>query len=801
DGTDMGAEYWVNNLRGMVQFASVIEKLLNDQHTIFIEINSHPVLVNAVNECAEFQKHKITTIASLYREKPEREEMMKNLRELYNMGYSVPWSTFFGTREISHVDLPSYPFQRERFELEDLSGELETAKESSAQFPLLGDKIDLAIASNIHYWESSVSLNKFPFLRDHIILDNIELPISCYIEIILEAVSEIFGNDLPLRIDDLKFTHYLTLSENKTVNIQVKLTQFENQTGNVHIFKRNDSGWDLLAEGIIVSSVTETSLKKVFEKIEYHAPAYTDGGSYYDLLCSIGQNYGKQFQQLTGLDRTGARPLPNVLFSIKPDNQIRLTSDKYKIHPAVISSFFQPVFVQLTSLLKEGNFLDVKFLKIGNLVLNGEVNYGRELRGLLVFQTLQQKDGTTWSFSADITIANHDNTEVMNITGLEGVIESKIPTKSKPGNKKTTSEFLEIYASGISELEKLEALEQMISYHVARIIKISPNRVKRTMTFKGMGVDSLMAVQLRNQIEKEVSLKLPVGKFWLHPNIQEYAVYLNNELTSGHQLSDNKQTDNINNAWFVIPEPNPNAALRLFCFHDAGGSASLFDGWEKYLHQSQIELVLIEMPGRGRRLEEVPYVNHKELLCDIIPALSPLLNKPYFFLGHSMGGMVAFEIIRELRRAKVQLPQMLFISSTSGLNAYTKSQVDYTLSDDELVHQYPHLHINNIGNTEMQSLLINILRADLQFLYDYEYVMEEPLSIPIIAIHGDEDERVKRDQIEQWRKETTSSFNLLSRHGGHRYIQHDGEFVARLIQQEASTLKLITMKDKAKLTL
>ncbi len=108
---------------------------------------------------------------------------------------------------------------------------------------------------------------------------------------------------------------------------------------------------------------------------------------------------------------------------------------------------------------------------------------------------------------------------------------------------------------------------------------------------------------------------------------------------------------------------------------------------------------------------------------------------------------------------------------------------------------YPHLDISNVGNAEMQDLLINILRADLKFLYNYEYTVDELLDIPIIAIHGEEDERVNRYQIEQWKKETTASFNLISRSGGHRYIQHDGLFVTQLIQEEVSAQMLTVKRD------
>lgn len=803
NGEDMGADYWVSNLRGMVQFASVIETLLADDHTLFIEANPHAVLVNAVNECADFFKKKITTLASLSRDKSEAEEMAKNVGEFYTKGFVIDWSTFNNVNQTTHIELPPYPFQRESFEIEDLSNELDAARETSAVFPLLGEKLNLAHATGTFYWESNISLSKFPYLRDHMVHNRIELPVSCYIEIGLEAMSEIFKGDAPVRIEDLQLLQYVTLSENTRVDIQVKMIVDHDQSGKIYLFKKDapQNSWTLLAEGSVQVTRESVDFQKIIEKIEYHAPAFTDGGSYYNLLRSIGQDYGKHFQQLTGLDRIGDHPFAHVLFSIKPDQAIGQTASKYKVHPALMSSFFQPVFAQLTSILEEGNHLDVKFLKIGKTTLLSPVNYERELRGILVFHFLEKESGnhSAWKFSVDIMIANHDNTPVMNIVGLQGVAERKKAEHSSHGGRNATAGYLETFSAAVTGAERIQVLEQMITHQVSKIIKTSPSRIKRTMTFKGMGVDSLMAVQLRNLVEKETQLKLPVGMFWQHPSILEYASYLESALCKPDSEPDfaTKTLEKPKHGnWFNIQAPNPNATLRVFCFHDAGGSASLFDGWENLIDTTAIELVLVEMPGRGRRLEETPYVDYKEFLGDSISSFISMLDKPYVFFGHSMGGLLAFEVIRELRRGKRRLPETLFISSTSGLTAYEKSQVDYKVSNDELVRLYPHLALSNIGNEEMQALLINILRADLQFLYNYEYHREELLDIPIIAIHADDDERVSRHQIEQWEKETTASFKLISRSGGHRYIQLDSEFVVRLIEEEA-TGALVAVKNNA----
>ena len=44
DGLDAG--YWYANVREPVRFAEVIEALAGAEHTVFIEISPHPVLVS-----------------------------------------------------------------------------------------------------------------------------------------------------------------------------------------------------------------------------------------------------------------------------------------------------------------------------------------------------------------------------------------------------------------------------------------------------------------------------------------------------------------------------------------------------------------------------------------------------------------------------------------------------------------------------------------------------------------------------------------------------------------------------------
>jgi acyl transferase domain-containing protein/surfactin synthase thioesterase subunit/acyl carrier protein len=349
--------------------------------------------------------------------------------------------------------------------------------------------------------------------------------------------------------------------------------------------------------------------------------------------------------------------------------------------------------------------------------------------------------------------------------------------------------FLETFGRMTDAAERKEALEQLITRHVSKIIKMPAARINASMTFKGLGVDSLMAIQLRNLLEKSVDLKLSVAMFWSHPSIREYAIYLFDNLrpqTAEQRLiialeqQDAAAEATVDNRWFVTTRVNDKAIRRLFCFHDAGGNASLYHDWENRLGDG-VEVVLIELPGRGMRWAEQPYRKLEDLLKDMMPVLLTKMDKPFSIFGHSMGGLIAFEVIRSLRRMNKALPDKLFVSSTPSLFSYDKGQVDHQLSDADLAAMFPHVSIENSKDAELQQILMRILRADLELLNNYQYTTEEPLPVSIVGFHGKDDARVTRQQVEQWQNETTKSFQLVSRPGGHRYIEHEAVFVTATI--------------------
>src|SRR5690349_18667918 len=104
------------------------------------------------------------------------------------------------------------------------------------------------------------------------------------------------------------------------------------------------------------------------------------------------------------------------------------------------------------------------------------------------------------------------------------------------------------------------------------------------------------------------------------------------------------------NPWIKGDRRRMNATHRLFCFPYAGAGASIFERWSGRL-TDEVEVVAVQLPGRENRLREAPFTELLTAVKAIAVGISPFLDKPFAFFGHSMGGLLGFELAHELRQS------------------------------------------------------------------------------------------------------------------------------------------------------
>jgi medium-chain acyl-[acyl-carrier-protein] hydrolase len=238
----------------------------------------------------------------------------------------------------------------------------------------------------------------------------------------------------------------------------------------------------------------------------------------------------------------------------------------------------------------------------------------------------------------------------------------------------------------------------------------------------------------------------------------------------------------------ICPKPNPNAKLRLFCFHHAGGGTLSFRNWAQELCPI-VEVYLIQLPGRERRLSEPAFTRIEPLIAELKPAIIPHLNQPFAFFGYSMGSLIAFELTRRLRRDYQLYPQHLFVCANRAPQLPKTKPPIHDLPDAEFIEELRSLNGTPeeiLANDELMALLIPTLRADFAVIETYNYYNEPPLNCPITAFGGLEDTEASREELAAWSSQTNNNFNLYMLPGNHFFINSARSQLLQLVYSECN---------------
>jgi surfactin synthase thioesterase subunit len=238
--------------------------------------------------------------------------------------------------------------------------------------------------------------------------------------------------------------------------------------------------------------------------------------------------------------------------------------------------------------------------------------------------------------------------------------------------------------------------------------------------------------------------------------------------------------------WLSPFRRNAHADLRLFCFPYAGSSSVVFREWSAYL-PGNVEVCPVQLTGRGPRLKEEPYTRMQPLVHAAAEALQPYFDKPFVFFGHSLGAVISFEIARWLRNRGKPRPLHLFISGRRAPQLPSPDPLTFNLPEAEFIEDMRRLNGTPhelLDNAEFMAITIPLLRADFELAQTYTYTAEPPLDCSITAFGGLEDKKVTRENIEEWRKQTTSSFSLRMFPGDHFYLNSARRQLLHALTQE-----------------
>jgi amino acid adenylation domain-containing protein len=190
--------------------------------------------------------------------------------------------------------------------------------------------------------------------------------------------------------------------------------------------------------------------------------------------------------------------------------------------------------------------------------------------------------------------------------------------------------------------------EQLISDIWSAVLGLENINIKDD--FFELGGHSLLAVKVMSSIEKETGKRLPLATLFENATIEKLAIKLQ---------SDQDEKWNV-----LVPIKPHGSKTPLYLIHGGGLNVLVFKSISKYFDAEQ-PIYAIQALGLSRKtqlyytIQEIAQAYIKEIIAE-----NP--DGPYSFVGFSIGGPIAWEMVKQLTALKKQVKFLGVVDSYVG---------------------------------------------------------------------------------------------------------------------------------------
>ncbi|WUB78413.1 SDR family NAD(P)-dependent oxidoreductase [Streptomyces platensis] len=209
-------DHWVRHVREAVRFADCVRGLESEGVVNHLELGPDAVLTPMVAESLTAGTD-VAQIATARRGVTAPHSVLLAVAGLCTRGVEVDWTSLFGTGR-RHVELPGYPFQRQRYWLDAPAGAVDATGlgQRPAPHQLLGAALDVAGDGTL-VLTGNLSIQAHPWLADHAVGDTVMLPATAFVDLALEACRHADCD----RVEELTLEEPLVLAQGKEVHVQL----------------------------------------------------------------------------------------------------------------------------------------------------------------------------------------------------------------------------------------------------------------------------------------------------------------------------------------------------------------------------------------------------------------------------------------------------------------------------------------------------------------------------------------------------------------------------------------------------
>jgi acyl transferase domain-containing protein/NAD(P)-dependent dehydrogenase (short-subunit alcohol dehydrogenase family)/acyl carrier protein len=321
-------QYWVRQVREPVRFADAVMTLSGRGATKFVEIGPDTVLAAMAEDT--LPAGTAYTVAMQRRDRGEARTLLTALGDLHTRGTDIDFTALHPGHHLD--DLPTYPFQRDRYWLTPLrtAGDVGSAGLEAVQHPMLSAAVTVADADRV-IMTGRLSPGRQEWLGDHHILGSLLLPGTGFVELAVRAGDRVGCG----RLEELTHQAPLILPATGTVTVQV-VVDAPDEAGvrPLTIHSRPDADADAPWTLHVTSAVAPVVADASFDLAEWPpagaTPLPVEG--FYEGLRERGYDYGPVFRALRRAWRQGEHVYAEVELPEGNDGSA------YGLHPALLDA-------------------------------------------------------------------------------------------------------------------------------------------------------------------------------------------------------------------------------------------------------------------------------------------------------------------------------------------------------------------------------------------------------------------------------------------------------------------------------
>ncbi len=744
-------------------------------------------------------------------------ELVEGLATAYRGGLALDWAGVHRGDRPVRLDLPPYPFQRQRYAPPLPRAEAHRRPAAGGSAAEAGRSLGGATALRVlssplehHQFRTSVSRALLPQLAD----TGGVLHVGYYQEMLAAAVRELDGG-AQYEVRDAEFTHALYFAE-EARSIQLTVSREADAAGDarsctVHSSAEGEAGWTLHLHGALHAQRADTVTSDApawparRDELRDRLPERIDGPRFYADLRARGLAFGPSVEWVEeawyGDGEAVARLRPRGALEAAGDDEV------LPVPVGVFDTCAQLyVLVAGSTLAADEVFLTTR---VGRFALAGPAR-----RGPLWVHFRLTGDPAPGQLTADyrlwdddgLLVAECDGAAVRRITGAQRarmeVAAEASQRKLGPGRGDLVDRFL-----AASEEVRREILAAYLSSLLAGPGDAHGAGLSADGRLADLGVDSLRGMELRTRLQDDLGVQPPLDVL-LHGTIAELLTTVRDLLVPGASPCLVRPVSLEPARWLRHARLTDTARLRLFCLPYGGRGASLFRTWPDAL-PDDVDVCPLQLPGRENRRDEQCIEDADEMVNALEQVLRTHADRPFALYGHSVGALLAYRLARRLADTHGDRLRHLFVAAftcpSRGANPLL-SRVASACQDlglpelpaaDVLLREQrtrPAEFRRALGGRLGEDFAARLLDgaepphfADLRLVHTYRHDPKElPLRIPVTALHGADDPVVSEEDMRAWEVLTEDRFHLDVLPGDHYFCHPD--------QAHDQVLKLIAQR-------